>query len=294
MFIRKAERRKSKLRLALCGVSGSGKTMSAIKIAKGIGGKFVFIDTENGSADLYCHIADYDVLTLAPPFTTDKYIKAIKMCEDADYETIIIDSLSHAWSGSGGILEQQSIATSASKSKNSYTAWSEVTPKHNNLISTIIQSKCHVISCMLSKTQYETQMGPTGKMTPVKIGLAPIQRADIEREFTVALDIDSESHFFRVMKDRTELFEGRNEIITESIGAELIEWLNNGVSRDEIVNKHIDSIDKSKTLADLKDSFIAAYSDNLLDDEIEKITQAKDKKKEEIEEIEFADDTVNL
>src|SRR5690349_7608080 len=101
-IIRKAERRQAKLKLALIGVSGSGKSLGAINIAKGMGGKFVVIDTEHGSADIYAKVADYDVLTLDKPFTPEKYINAIRACEDAGYTTIIIDSLSHAWAGEGG------------------------------------------------------------------------------------------------------------------------------------------------------------------------------------------------
>ena len=118
--IRKAERRQAKLRLALIGVSGCGKSIGAINIALGMQQKFVVIDTEQKSADLYANIADFDVLTLDKPFTPDRYIEAIKQCEKAGYETIIIDSLTHAWSGEGGVLDIQDNVTQASRTKNSY------------------------------------------------------------------------------------------------------------------------------------------------------------------------------
>jgi len=92
-IFQKAERRKAKLRLALCGPSGSGKTFSALKIAKGMGGKITLIDTENGSGDLYSHLGEYNVLPLESPYTPENYAKAIKTCEDAGMDVIIIDSI---------------------------------------------------------------------------------------------------------------------------------------------------------------------------------------------------------
>ena len=137
--IRKATRRKAKLRLALLGPSGSGKTMSAIKLAAGIGGKIGVIDTENGSADLYAEIADYDVITLEKPYTVGKYREAIAAFEQAGYSTIIVDSLTHAWSGAGGLLDKQG-QMAAKPGANSYAAWREITPEHNALVEALLAS----------------------------------------------------------------------------------------------------------------------------------------------------------
>ena len=224
--IRKATRRKAKLRLALLGPSGSGKTMSAIKLAAGIGGKIGVIDTENGSADLYAEIADYDVITLEKPYSVTKYREAIGAFEQAGYATIIVDSLTHAWSGAGGLLDKQG-QMAAKPGANSYTAWREITPEHNSLVEALLASPCHIIATMRVRTEYVMETNDRGKQVPRKVGLQPVQRDGMEYEFTVALDIDA-THKAQASKDRTTMFEGFYDTITEATGRKLLDWLDRG------------------------------------------------------------------
>ena len=256
--IRKAERKQAKLRLALTGVSGSGKSLSAIYLAKGMGKKFVVIDTEQGSADLYADVADYDVLPLDKPFTPDRYIAAIKACEDAGYETIIIDSLSHAWAGEGGVLDMQDAATSASRHKNSYMSWREVTPHHNRLVNAILHSKSHIIVTMRAKTHYEV-VDNNGKKTPVKVGLAPVQREGLDYEFTVVLDIDKDSHVYTSSKDRTRLFEGKHEIISLDTGRRVNDWLEDGRNINKVEAEEAERLKNIIMLAQDENSLREAY-----------------------------------
>jgi hypothetical protein len=220
--IRKAERAQSKLRLALTGTSGSGKTYSSLLIAKGLGGKILVVDTENGSADLYANIAEYDVLPMNAPYTPEKYIAAIQTAEEAGYSTVILDSLSHAWAGEGGLLDQQ--GKIADKSGNGYTAWRNVTPSHNRLVDAIIQSKIHVIATMRSKQEYVMDKSENGKTTIKKVGLAPIQRDGVEYEFTTVFDLNQSDKVAHVSKDRTQLFSIPFRI-DENTGKQLVEWL---------------------------------------------------------------------
>jgi hypothetical protein len=223
----KAERRKAKLRLALCGPSGSGKTYSALKIAQGIGGKIALIDTENGSGQLYCDIADYDVAEIAPPFSVEKYIGAIKEAETSGYNVLIIDSLSHAWSKEGGILDE----VDKRAGKNAFTnGWRQATPLHNKLIDSILQSSIHVIVTMRAKTAYEIEKDDHGKVVPVKKGMAPEQRAGLEYEFTTVLDMDNVRHTATSGKDRTRLFDGKCFVPDETTGQQLMQWLETGIS----------------------------------------------------------------
>jgi hypothetical protein len=227
-IFQKAERRKAKLRLALCGPSGSGKTFSALKIAKGMGGKIALIDTENGSGQLYCDIADYDVAEIAPPFSVDKYIGAIKGAEEAGYDVLIIDSLSHAWSKQGGILDE----VNKRGGKNSFTnGWRDATPLHDKFIDAILQSSIHIIVTMRAKTAYEMEKDEKGKIVPVKKGMEPVQRAGLEYEFTVVLDMDNERHTATSGKDRTRLFDGKCFTPDENTGMELMQWLGMGVDQ---------------------------------------------------------------
>lgn len=214
---KKANRKVAKMRIALLAPSGFGKTFSALRIAKGLGGKIALIDTEAGSAELYGNEFDYDVVTMNPPYQTEKYIAAIHAAEEAGYDTVIIDSLSHAWAGSGGLLDKQ--GSIADKGGNSFAAWRTVTPDHTKLVDTILHSKCHVIATMRSKTEYALEGGRV-----VKLGLAPVQRDGIEYEFGLVFDIDK-NHQGHTSKDRTGIFDNKIVPMDENIGKVLNEWL---------------------------------------------------------------------
>lgn len=231
MQIRKAERKQAKLRLALIGASGSGKTYSALQMAFGLGGKVGMIDTENGSGDLYANTGDYDIITLQAPYEVSKYLAAIKAFERGGYSTIIIDSLSHAWAGDGGLLDKQGkIADSGAG--NSYTAWRKITPEHNSLVEALLGSPAHIIATIRAKQDYvQEKDDKTGKTVVRKIGLAPVQRDGVEYEFTCVLDVDAQ-HVAHASKDRTGLFDGRYFKITPATGESLVEWLNDGAKED--------------------------------------------------------------
>jgi len=218
----KAERKKGKLRLAIA-VRGSGKTYSALLIALGLGGRIAMIDTERGSGELYDHLGEYDACTIHPPFEPKKYVEAIRAAEDLGYETIIIDSLSHAWVGQGGLLDVHGHI--ADKTGNSWSAWRQVTPKHNELVDAMLQSKCHIIATMRSKMEY-AQVEENGKKQVKKLGMSPIQRDGMEYEFTVFIDLDQQ-HTATTTKDRTTLFDGQYFIPTIETGKTLLAWLEN-------------------------------------------------------------------
>jgi hypothetical protein len=225
-MFRKAERRQAKLRLALCGPSGSGKTYSALLIARGLmpNGQIALIDSERGSGELYADLTPYDAASLEPPFTPSRYIELIQQAEQDGYDVLIIDSLSHAWTGEGGILDLHDKATAASRTGNSFMAWREVTPKHNALVDTLLGVNLHVIVTLRTKTAYDV-IEDNGKKKPVKIGLAPVQRDGLEYEFTTVLDLSVDSHVATATKDRTRLFDGEHFVPTVATGAALRAWL---------------------------------------------------------------------
>lgn len=233
MAFRKAERRQAKLRLGLVGPSGSGKTYGALLIAQGLGGRIALIDTENGSGELYADACDYDVCQITPDFTPDKYIAAIHEAEQAGYDVIIIDSLTHAWSGEGGILEY---VDKLKGRGNDFAAWRKATPLHNALVNAMLQSPCHIIATMRAKTAYDMEKDErTGKVKPVKIGLAPIQRDGMDYEFTVVFEIDQQRHLAEATKDRTSLFDGQIFQITPETGEKLKAWLETGLPAETII-----------------------------------------------------------
>lgn len=248
MSFRKAERKRAKLRLAITGPAGSGKTYSALLIAFGLGGKIAMIDTENGSGDLYADLGDYDVCTLSAPYSIEKYLAAIREAENAGYDIIIIDSLSHAWSGEGGLLDLQGKIAASSKSGNSYAAWRQVTPMHNKLIEAMLTSRCHIIATMRSKTEYVQAENERGRTEIRKVGLAPVQREGMDYEFGTVFDLGVD-HNATVSKDRTGIFDGKIFTISMITGQTLKEWLEKGIevspvarpeARQEIYKAYLD------------------------------------------------------
>lgn len=224
--IRKAERTKAKLRLAIAGPSGAGKTMGSLKLAKGLGGRVCLIDTERGSGDLYADLMEYDVITLEPPFKPDILIEAINAAEAAGYDVIIVDSLSHFWADEGGLLDQADKMESAGK--NRFTLWAEITPQHRRLVNALLNSPKHIIATMRSKQAYEMEKDEkTGKNTVKKMGLAPVQRDGMEYEFTVFFDVDS-GHHAKASKDRTNMFGSEIFRLDEATGKRILTWLNSG------------------------------------------------------------------
>lgn len=224
MKFQKATKNETRLRVGVSGAAGSGKTFSALKIAMGIGGRIAVIDTERKSASLYADKFDFDTVQIEPPYTPDKYIEAIKLAERSGYNTIIVDSLSHAWAGSGGLLDMHDAIQKSSKGGNSFTAWKEITPLQNKLLDTITGSTCHVIVTMRAKQDYVIENN-SGRNQVRKVGLAPVQREGVEYEFSVYIEL-SQDHIGVATKDRTDLFDGKCFIPSEQTGQQLVEWLN--------------------------------------------------------------------
>jgi hypothetical protein len=194
MSFNKAVKQEAKLRLAIAGPSGSGKTFTALTIAEHLTDKPVaLVDTEHGSASKYADLFSFDVMEMHPPFSPERFVKAISEAQAAGYGAIILDSLSHAWNGTGGLLEIVDDIAARSNSKNTFAAWKQGTPIYNKLIDGIIQSDIHIIATMRSKQDYVLEPDERGKMTPKKVGMAPIQRDGFEYEFDIVLTMDSDN-----------------------------------------------------------------------------------------------------
>jgi len=217
-----AERIQTNLKLAILGPSGSGKSFSALSIASGMGDKIAVVDTENGSANLYADRFKFDVLTIAPPYTIQKYVDAIKAAQSAAYDVVIFDSLSHAWMGEGGLLAKKEALDS--RGGNSYTNWSSITKEHEQLKAAILNAKIHMICTMRSKQDYVLELNEKGKSVPKKVGMAPQQRDGLEFEFALVFDMGMDHHA-QISKDRTSLFDGQIFKPTKETGELLMQWL---------------------------------------------------------------------
>lgn len=204
----KATKQESKLRLAIAGPSGSGKTYSALAIATYLGGKIALVDTEHGSASKYADQFDFDVAEMHAPYHPDKYIAAIADAAGAGYKVIILDSMTHAWNGEGGLLELVEQATKRQKTPNSYTAWADVTPIQNKLINAIVSANIHIIATIRSKQDYVQEKDGNGRTVIKKVGMAPVQRDGFEYEFDIFLDMDIDNNAI-VSKSRCTEMSGK-------------------------------------------------------------------------------------
>lgn len=225
----KAERKKAKLKLNLNGPSGSGKTYSALTMASGLGSKVAVIDTENESASLYANEFKFDTLPLRPPYTPERFAGAIQAAYHMGYEVLIIDSASHEWIGTGGCLEINDQSARTKFKGNTWSAWSDTTPRHRRFIDAILQTDMHIITTTRAKT--ETVQGDGKKI--LKLGMKAEQRDGYEYELTVALDVVHDNHVAVPTKDRTKLFNPDGEQITKETGERILAWLNDGKSQEE-------------------------------------------------------------
>ena len=228
MQLQKAKRHQVKLRLGLSGASGFGKSYSALLLAYGITEdwtKIAVIDTENNSASLYSHLGDFNVVSLNQPYSPERYIEAIKLCEKEKMEVIIIDSITHEWQGKGGCLQIHE------QLGGRFQDWAKLTPRHQAFIDAILQSNCHVITTVRKKMDYSMDRDLNGKTRVVKHGLKDITREGFSYELTVDFEIINDKHMAKATKDRTGLFMDKPEVlITKGIGRMLVDWCNQGVS----------------------------------------------------------------
>ncbi len=240
MAFKTATREKSKLRLAIDGPSGAGKTLTALRMAMELAryegaknhrpGRVAVIDTEAGTARKYVgdnwdgHPIQFDVDELAS-FSPTTYTSTIFNAARAGFDVVVVDSLSHAWNGTEGAL---ALVDKKSANGNSYTAWKDVTPLQTAMVDAIIRCPIHVIVTMRSKMEYVLEVNERGKSVPRKVGMAPVQRAGMEYEFDIVMDLDTE-HIGTMSKSRCSPIEGKS---VHKPGAELmttiIHWLETG------------------------------------------------------------------
>ena len=272
MQLKKATRKQVKLRLNISAPSGAGKTYSALRMAKGLVNdwdKVAVIDTENGSASLYSHLGDFNTIDLTPPFTPEKYIEAINTCVNAGMEAIIIDSSTHEWAC---LIEENELLAQSKFRGNTWSAWSQTTPRHDKFINAVLHCPVHVITCTRSKM--ETVMGDDKKVK--KVGMKDVQREGWEYELTISLNIDRDTHLAIPSKDRTNLFEGKNPfLITEETGKEIADWCNSGVSELQMGLNEMEIVADMESLKTIWSKYKSLQTNS-------QFVEMKDKRKKEI------------
>lgn len=263
MAFQLAERSHGRFRIGLFGPSGSGKTLSSLMLAAGISmyeakrrgkkfGKVLMIDTERDRSSLYVGHASlpkgfrWHKEVIKAPFLPRKYYKAVLDAIKQKFDVVIIDSLSHAWAGMGGMLDMQE------DHANRFMAWRKIGKEHNLLIDTITQSDAHVIATCRTKMEYimENDEEEKGKKIVKKKGMAPVFRDGLEYEFMLTFDIEHGTHIATPSKDNTSIFDTVNGAIKDKInieyGAQLCDWLyeteDDDEDEDDVPNAKKDSI----------------------------------------------------
>lgn len=253
MKLKQAQKQSVQLRIGISGPSGFGKTYSALLMAYGMTGnwnKIAVIDTENKSACLYSELGSYNSLELEAPFSPEKFIQAIEVCEKAEMQVIIIDSISHEWSGKGGCLEIQE------QLGGRFQDWAKVTPRHQAFVDKILQCKAHVITTSRRKVDYSMDKDSNGRTKVFKHGTKEIQREGFEYELTVNFELINDKHLAVASKDRTGLFMNKPEsIITSGVGKKLIGWC----KTDDDIEKIKQEISSCKTLEGLRHLYKKYY-----------------------------------
>jgi hypothetical protein len=220
-MFKKAERQNRKLRMAIVGVSGGGKTYTALKLASYLGSSTALIDTERSSAEIYSAEYEFDVAQL-DNFHPQNYIDAINQAADGGYEVLIIDSLSHAWMGKDGALDL------VNKHGKSFNAWGKVTPLQDKLLDTMLGYPGHVITTMRQKQSYSQEKDAKGKISVAKVGLATVQRDGIDFEFDVFGSMDTMNNM-TIEKTRCPSLAGQMYARPgEELAKELLAWLETG------------------------------------------------------------------
>lgn len=237
------------MRLSISAPTGFGKTYGALLIAYGMTNdwsKIAVIDTENRSASLYADLGQYYTIPIEPPFTTDKYIKAIELCEQGGIEVVIIDSVTHVWKGEGGLLEHNNNLGGR------YQDWAKTTPLYLKWLNKILHSSCHIIATMRKKQAY-SMVQEGGKTKVEKKGMEDEIRDGFDYEMTVAFEIINDKHLCGTSKDRTRMFTGKPEfVITSATGAMIADWCESGVDIQSAITEAINNLKNVDTLEELK------------------------------------------
>lgn len=233
--------------------SGGGKTYSCLRMATGFAKRLsqltgqeervAFIDTESGRGLYYADEFDYDYLELKAPFTPERYIQAIEAAIEAGYKVLVIDSLTHEWSGKGGCLEIHSKIPG-----NSFTAWSKVTPRHEAFMDKVVDSPVHIFATVRGEDKYVLEE-VDGKQVPRKVSVGYDQRKQTEYLFTVSFVIEQDTHIATAVKDNTHIFEDKNDILTETHGVRLCDWANSGDTKKKLQEL---TAEKEKAKAQIK------------------------------------------
>ena len=239
LVFKKAHRKAAPLLISLSGVSGSGKTYSALLLAAGLAGpagRVGFIDTENNRGTMYADspgivkaLPDgYDIVQLEPPFTPARYIEAISAAEKTGINVLCIDSTSHEWEGTGGCVE-----IAENNKLRGMPNWSKAKMEHKKFLNHCLSSPMHIIFCLRAREKVKI-VEVNGKTEVVPIGITAICEKGFVFEQVLSLMLDETTHFAKPVKvpePLAPLFP-QSHLITKQDGERIRQWNDTGSSAD--------------------------------------------------------------
>lgn len=223
----RATKKQAKARIALDGPSGSGKTYTSLRVATVLGKRIALVDTEHRSASKYADLFAFDTLAL-DRYDPQLLVDALAVAAAEGYDVVIVDSLSHFWMGTEGMLEQVDKAAKRVSGGNSFGGWKEMRPVERKMIEAMLAYPGHVIVTMRTKTEWVVERDERGKSIPRKIGLKAEQRDGIEYEFDIVGDLDLENEMI-ISKTRCPGLAGK--VIKrpdEEFARTILAWLDSG------------------------------------------------------------------
>lgn len=244
MSFKKAERESLPALISLSGLSGSGKTYSALLLAGGLAGKdgcVGLIDTESGRGTMYADDSlikqnlpngEYFVKQLSSPFSPKKYIDAIKEAINNGITVLIIDSMTHEWEGIGGcqdIAEKNKLRGAPN--------WALAKMEHKKLMNVITNSPIHIILCLRARYKSVPMKDEKGRMTYIEMGVTPVQERNFMYEMTASFDMDEEKSGYaslkKMPKELLDSFGKQPFLMTSEVGKKIDSWANNGIDIDK-------------------------------------------------------------
>ena len=185
--IRPVQRESAKLVIGLAATSGEGKTYSALLLALGLAGgdpsKVGLLDTENRRGSLYSDIFDspFMIGDLAPPFSPERYIGAMREFAASGIEALVIDSMSHEHEGEGG-LEEIAHRPKANGQARKIADWITAKREHKRFMNAMLFLPCHVVACFRAREKADF----SNPDKPVSLGLQPICEKNVLFEMTAS------------------------------------------------------------------------------------------------------------
>jgi hypothetical protein len=239
--IRPVTRGESKAIIGISGVSGSGKTYTALLVARGMvnsASEIGFLDTENKRGSLYADILDgkFMIGDLYPPFSPKRYSEAIKEFQDAGVKVLVIDSVSHEWEGTGG-CDDIANAPKADGTPRKIANWIGAKREHKGFMNTLLQCNMHVIVCIRAREKMDFK----NPDKPVSQGIQPVCEKNFMFELTASLlmdDAGKKQIFLKMPEFLRKSFGNGDTYLGIETGKKIMDWVNGGEKEDPEITKY--------------------------------------------------------